>query len=105
MILVTGGSGLVGKHLNDILPNAIYISSKDYDLTDLQQVRDMMKADPTLTPKAAMEKLTRSGTATLANVKESRISKYQENSVNEEGVKLQKEFTFKRTVDSLLELI
>jgi GDP-L-fucose synthase len=41
-ILVTGGSGLVGKHLNDILPNAIYISSKDYDLTDLQQVRDMM---------------------------------------------------------------
>ena len=42
MILVTGGSGLVGKHLNDILPNAVYISSKDYNLTDLQQVRDMM---------------------------------------------------------------
>ena len=42
MILVTGGSGLVGKHLKDILPDAIYISSKDYDLTDLQQVRDMM---------------------------------------------------------------
>ena len=41
-VLVTGGSGLVGKHLQDILPNAIYISSKDYDLTDLQQVRDMM---------------------------------------------------------------
>ncbi len=42
MILVTGGSGLVGKHLKDILPDAVYISSKDYDLTDLQQVRDMM---------------------------------------------------------------
>ena len=41
-ILVTGGSGLVGKHLKDILPDAVYISSKDYDLTDLQQVRDMM---------------------------------------------------------------
>ena len=41
-ILVTGGSGLVGKHLKDILPDAIYISSKDYDLTDLQQTRDMM---------------------------------------------------------------
>ena len=41
-ILVTGGSGLVGKHLKDILSDAIYISSKDYDLTDLQQVRDMM---------------------------------------------------------------
>ena len=47
-ILVTGGSGLVGKHLKDILPEAIYISSKDYDLTDLQQVRDMMsKYKPT----------------------------------------------------------
>ena len=41
-VLVTGGSGLVGKHLKDILPDAVYISSKDYDLTDLQQVRDMM---------------------------------------------------------------
>ena len=41
-ILVTGGSGLVGKHLKDILHDAVYISSKDYDLTDLQQVKDMM---------------------------------------------------------------
>ena len=41
-VLVTGGSGLVGKHLRDILSDAVYISSKDYDLTDLQQVRDMM---------------------------------------------------------------
>ena len=27
-ILVTGGSGLVGKYLKKILPDAIYISSK-----------------------------------------------------------------------------
>ena len=85
-IVVTGGSGLVARHLQDILPDANYISSKDYNLIDLQQVRDMMKADPTLTPKAAMEKLTRSGTATLANVKESRISKYQENLVESDWV-------------------
>ena len=32
-IVVTGGSGLVGKNLRKILPNAIYLSSKDYDLT------------------------------------------------------------------------
>jgi len=32
--IVTGGSGLVGKHLKDILPDAVYISSKDFDLTD-----------------------------------------------------------------------
>ena len=24
MILVTGGSGLVGKHLKDIMPDAVY---------------------------------------------------------------------------------
>lgn len=31
-ILVTGGSGLVGRHLKEILPEATYISSSDYDL-------------------------------------------------------------------------
>lgn len=32
-ILVTGGSGMVGKSLKDIMPDAIYLSSKDFDLT------------------------------------------------------------------------
>ncbi len=40
--LITGGSGLVGKHLKDILPDAVYISSKDYDLTWIDEVRDMV---------------------------------------------------------------
>jgi GDP-L-fucose synthase len=38
-IIVTGGSGLVGKHLQEILPNATYLSSKDCDLTDIKMVR------------------------------------------------------------------
>jgi GDP-L-fucose synthase len=42
MILVTGGSGLVGKHLKDILPDATYIGSKDCDLTDDVQVEAMV---------------------------------------------------------------
>ena len=42
MILVTGGSGLVGKHLKDVLPEAVYISSRDYNLMDLKRVDDMM---------------------------------------------------------------
>ena len=42
MILVTGGSGLVGKHLKDILPDAVYISSKDFDLTNIDRVHAMM---------------------------------------------------------------
>ena len=41
-ILVTGGSGLVGKHLNDIMSDAIYISSEDFDLTDIDRVDAMM---------------------------------------------------------------
>jgi GDP-L-fucose synthase len=38
-ILVTGGSGLVGRHLREILPDAVYISSKDYDLRSEADVR------------------------------------------------------------------
>ncbi len=32
-IVVTGGSGMVGKSLKKIMPDAIYLSSSDYDLT------------------------------------------------------------------------
>ena len=38
-ILVTGGTGVVGKHLQNIIPNAIYLSSKDCDLTDSNQTK------------------------------------------------------------------
>ena len=41
-ILVTGGTGLVGKHLQDILPEAIYVSSSAYDLTKVDEVEEMM---------------------------------------------------------------
>ena len=30
--LVTGGSGLVGKHLQDIMEDAVFLSSSDGDL-------------------------------------------------------------------------
>lgn len=33
-ILITGGSGLIGSYLKPLLPDAVYISSSDYDLTD-----------------------------------------------------------------------
>jgi GDP-L-fucose synthase len=33
VILVTGGNGLVGIHLKNYLPNAVYVSSNDYNLT------------------------------------------------------------------------
>ena len=41
-IIVTGGSGLVGQHLKDIMPEAMYIGSKDCDLTDVTQVDALM---------------------------------------------------------------
>ena len=37
-ILVTGGTGLVGKHLKDIMPNAIYLSSRDANLLNAKSV-------------------------------------------------------------------
>jgi GDP-L-fucose synthase len=40
-ILVTGGSSMVGKHLQKILPDAIYLNSKDADLTDINQSKNI----------------------------------------------------------------
>lgn len=40
-ILVTGGSGLVGKYLKKYLPDAVYLSSKDFDLTTEDGVKRM----------------------------------------------------------------
>ena len=46
-ILVTGGSGLVGKYLKKILPDAVYVSSIDYDLTTENGVKLMfLKHNP-----------------------------------------------------------
>lgn len=43
IILVTGGTSTVGKHLQQILPQATYISSKDCDLTDYKQTLNKFK--------------------------------------------------------------
>lgn len=40
-ILVTGGSGLVGRHLSTYLPDAVYLSSKDADLRSEKDVREL----------------------------------------------------------------
>jgi len=40
-IIVTGGSSMVGKHLQKILPDAIYLNSKDADLTDANQTKNI----------------------------------------------------------------
>jgi GDP-L-fucose synthase len=43
IILVTGGSGMAGKSLKKLIPDAIYISSKDYNLTNEIEVKKMFK--------------------------------------------------------------
>ena len=40
--LVTGGSGLIGTHLKDVMPDAIYVSSKDFDLRKSDEVDKMI---------------------------------------------------------------
>jgi len=42
-LLVTGGSGLVGHAMQKICPDAIYVSSKDYDLTKEKNVKSMFE--------------------------------------------------------------
>lgn len=42
-VLVTGGSGLVGSYLKQIMPDAYYISSDDYDLTRENEVESLFK--------------------------------------------------------------
>lgn len=42
-ILITGGSGMVGNSLKKFLPNDIYVTSKDYDLTKENDVIEMFK--------------------------------------------------------------
>lgn len=42
-ILITGGNGLVGKSLKKYIPQGIYLSSKDYDLTNENQVIKLFK--------------------------------------------------------------
>ena len=42
-ILVTGSTGLVGKYLQKILPEANFVSSKDYNLLIQEDVQKMFK--------------------------------------------------------------
>ena len=42
-ILVTGGTGLVGKYLKTIMPNAFYISSKNCNLTKEEDIKYLFR--------------------------------------------------------------
>jgi GDP-L-fucose synthase len=57
-ILVTGGSGMVGQSLKKFLPEAIYISSKDFDLT---KENDVIKMFETYKPNKVVHLAARVG--------------------------------------------
>jgi GDP-L-fucose synthase len=40
-ILITGGSGMVGHALRRVIPDAIFVSSKDFDLRSIEQTETM----------------------------------------------------------------
>ena len=42
-IVVTGGSGLLGRYLKKLLPDATYLSSTDYNLLEQTEIRMMFK--------------------------------------------------------------
>lgn len=57
-VLVTGGSGMVGRSLRRYLPNAIYVSSTDYNLT---KMFDVIKMYEQHTPDAVVHLAARVG--------------------------------------------
>ena len=42
-VLVTGGTGLVGKNLQEICPNFIYLSSKDCNLLNYEETKSVFE--------------------------------------------------------------
>jgi GDP-L-fucose synthase len=42
-ILITGGSGMIGQASKEVLPDAIYVSSKDCDLRDAESTQKLYK--------------------------------------------------------------
>lgn len=42
-LLVTGGSGLLGRELRQLLPEAAFPSSREFDVTNLSQMRDFVR--------------------------------------------------------------
>lgn len=64
-IIITGGSGMVGKSLQKILPEAVYLSSKDYNLTSRQEIEKMLN---TYNPDAIVHLAARVG-GILDNIK------------------------------------
>jgi dTDP-4-dehydrorhamnose reductase len=42
-ILVTGGTGQLGTSLQDVLPNAMFVGSKDLDITNMYAVRNFVQ--------------------------------------------------------------
>lgn len=57
-VLVTGGTGMVGRSLQKVRPNWIYISSTEYDLTDQIDVKHMFN---TVCPDAVIHLAARVG--------------------------------------------
>ena len=62
-IIVTGGSGLVGKYLKNVLPQAVFISSSDYDLTKEEQVEERSLTEPEMKKKEEIVKSMKKGLA------------------------------------------
>lgn len=44
-IIITGGSGMVGQSLQKIMPNAMYLSSKDCDLSNLDETTKFLQKE------------------------------------------------------------
>jgi GDP-L-fucose synthase len=77
-VLVTGGTGLLGRSLQTIIPQWVYVGSADCDLTDRNAVADLIK---TINPEGIIHLAARVG-GIKANVARPAEFFYQNASMN-----------------------
>ena len=96
-VLITGGSGFVGKNLKEIKPDWIYVGSEDYDLLDLEETINLLEEHK---PDAIIHLAARVG-GIKANVGHPAKFLYENVMINANVVRAAEEVGVKRFLGSL----
>lgn len=96
-VLVTGGSGFLGKRLKKHMPNWIYVSSKEYDLISQNETEKMFKDH---SPEAVVHLAARVGGVKDNNDHQGEFF-YKNSYINTNVLETARKFGVKRVLSSL----